>query len=388
MVSAPRLRRACPDGAATEKGTARGRWCGRRRTRGRRRRCRPTGGGWPTPRTGLAGARSGCGPIPGPARRRGSRPTAEPSPGGRGMAACCTTSTGGPCWGRGRDVERVRVRGVRAPLRRRLPHLRAAAVVRRRRRWQLRDDEVRERAVDLGPPELARDAPLPGRRPLTGPQAHSVLGPKRGRPSGWAAARLRSDELLIGSFAGSLRRRELDRVPRWRGDHVTVKQVVDDFARYLYPPWLQAPEVLHRAVADGARLRTRSRFCEIPKKPRIRWENRGALRVRTGQKTPDRTRNGWQYGWQWAAKRNIHGRVLPSPRWPAVRRQPATIRRDRDEGVHQVPARVAGCFLRHPADCLFGGPALRAAAWCTANVVVLVRRVSVAELRALSPSTW
>ena len=134
--------------------------------------------------------------------------------------------------------------------------------------------------------------------------------------------------------------------------------------------------------------RTRSRFCEIPKKPRIRWENRGALRVRTGQKTPDRTRNGWQYGWQWAAKRNIHGRVLPSPRWPAVRRQPATIRRDRDEGVHQVPARVAGCFLRHPADCLFGGPALRAAAWCTANVVVLVRRVSVAELRALSPSTW
>ena len=177
-------------------------------------------------------------------------------------------------------------------------------------------------------------------------------------------------------------------MPRWRGDHVTVKQVVDDFARYLYPPRLQAPEVLHRAVADGAGLRTRSRFCEIPKKPRIRWENRGALRVRTGQKRPNRTRNGWQYGWQWAAKRNIHGRVLPSPRWPAVRRQPATIRRDRDEGIHQVPARVAGCFLRHPADCLFGGPALRAAAWCTANVVVLVRRVSVAELRALSPSTW
>ena len=228
----------------------------------------------------------------------------------------------------GGDVERVRVRGARAPLRRRLPHLRAAAVVRRPRRWQLRDDEVRERAVDLGAPELARDAPLPGRRPLTGPQAHSVLRPKRGRPSGWAAARLRSDELLIGSIAGSLRRRELDRVLRWRGDHVTVKQVVDDFAPYLYPPRLQAPEVLHRAVADGAGLRTRSGFDENPKKPRIRWENRGALRVRTGQKTPDRTRNGWQYGWQWAAKRNIHGRVLPSPRWPAVRRQPATIRRD------------------------------------------------------------
>ena len=71
-----------------------------------------------------------------------------------------------------------------------------------------------------------------------------------------AGARLRSDELLIGSFAGSLLRRELDRVPLWRGDHVTVKQIVDDFAQYLYLPRLQAPAVLHRAVADGARLLT------------------------------------------------------------------------------------------------------------------------------------
>ena len=78
----------------------------------------------------------------------------------------------------------------------------------------------------------------------------------RARLAARAAARLRSDELLIGSFAGSLLRRELDRVPLWRGDHVTVKQLVDDFARYLYLPRLQAPEVLHRAVADGARLLT------------------------------------------------------------------------------------------------------------------------------------
>ena len=45
-------------------------------------------------------------------------------------------------------------------------------------------------------------------------------------------------------------------MPLWRGDHVTVKQIVDDFARYLYLPRLQAPEVLHRAVADAARLLT------------------------------------------------------------------------------------------------------------------------------------
>ena len=53
------------------------------------------------------------------------------------------------------------------------------------RRWQRRDDEVRERAVDLGAPELARDAQLPGRWPLTGPQAHSVLRPNvAGHPAG------------------------------------------------------------------------------------------------------------------------------------------------------------------------------------------------------------
>ena len=61
---------------------------------------------------------------------------------------------------------------------------------------------------------------------------------------------------MIGSFAGSLLRRELDRVPLWLGDHITVKQIVDDFVRYLYLLRLQVPEVLYRVVADGARLLT------------------------------------------------------------------------------------------------------------------------------------
>jgi hypothetical protein len=44
---------------------------------------------------------------------------------------------------------------------------------------------------------------------------------------------------------------ELDRVPLWRGDHVTVKQLAEDFARYLYLPRLKNPEVLLNAVMDG-----------------------------------------------------------------------------------------------------------------------------------------
>jgi len=37
----------------------------------------------------------------------------------------------------------------------------------------------------------------------------------------------------------------------WRGDHVAVAQLVDDFARYQYLPRLKNPSVLVGAVRDG-----------------------------------------------------------------------------------------------------------------------------------------
>ena len=37
-------------------------------------------------------------------------------------------------------------------------------------------------------------------------------------------------------------RMELDRIPLWRGDHVAVKQLVEDFARYLYLPRLEGSD--------------------------------------------------------------------------------------------------------------------------------------------------
>ena len=49
---------------------------------------------------------------------------------------------------------------------------------------------------------------------------------------------------------------ELDRVPLWRGDHVEVRQLVDDFARYLYLPRLREPAVLLGAVNAGVGLLT------------------------------------------------------------------------------------------------------------------------------------
>ncbi len=70
------------------------------------------------------------------------------------------------------------------------------------------------------------------------------------------ARRLKGDDLLATGFAGTRLRMELDRVPLWRGEHVSVRQLADDFARYLYLPRLQDPAVLVRAVADGVGLLT------------------------------------------------------------------------------------------------------------------------------------
>jgi len=68
--------------------------------------------------------------------------------------------------------------------------------------------------------------------------------------------KLRSDELLLTSFAATRLRMELDRVPLWRGNHVSVKQLAEDFARYLYLPRLKESSVLLGAIQDGVYLLT------------------------------------------------------------------------------------------------------------------------------------
>ncbi len=71
-----------------------------------------------------------------------------------------------------------------------------------------------------------------------------------------ADKKLCHDELLVRVLAGTRLRMELDRVPLWRGDHVAIKQLAQDFARYLYLPRLKGPEVLLGAIRDGLALLT------------------------------------------------------------------------------------------------------------------------------------
>ncbi len=75
-------------------------------------------------------------------------------------------------------------------------------------------------------------------------QAQDALAPR-------ASKRLIRDELLLTQMGGTRLRIELDRIPLWRGNHVSVKQLADDFAKYLYLPRLRDSEVLIEAIAEG-----------------------------------------------------------------------------------------------------------------------------------------
>ena len=68
-----------------------------------------------------------------------------------------------------------------------------------------------------------------------------------------ASKKLKNDELLITSFAATRLRMELDRV-LWRGNHVAVKQLVEDFASYIYLPRLKDSSVLIGAIRNGLPL--------------------------------------------------------------------------------------------------------------------------------------
>ncbi len=71
-----------------------------------------------------------------------------------------------------------------------------------------------------------------------------------------ASKKLLNDELLVTKLACTRLRMEVDRIPLWRGNHVEIKQIVEDFARYLYLPRLKSSAVLLDTLRDGLDLIT------------------------------------------------------------------------------------------------------------------------------------
>lgn len=77
-----------------------------------------------------------------------------------------------------------------------------------------------------------------------------------------AAKKLKNDALLLVQFAPTLLRLELDRIPLWRRsadgqtNHVNIKQLAEDFARYIYLPRLRNASVLVESIREGLGLLT------------------------------------------------------------------------------------------------------------------------------------
>lgn len=60
---------------------------------------------------------------------------------------------------------------------------------------------------------------------------------------------------LLSIYGPTVLRLEMDRVPLWRGkNHVPVRQLVEDFSRYLYLPRLKSPDVLLESIRSGLGL--------------------------------------------------------------------------------------------------------------------------------------
>ncbi|MFN5929234.1 MAG: AAA+ family ATPase, partial [Roseiflexaceae bacterium] len=67
--------------------------------------------------------------------------------------------------------------------------------------------------------------------------------------------RMQKEELLTDSIAPTIVRRYMDEVPLWRGDAVSVRDLVNYFAQYLYLPRLTSPAVLIQALQIGSALK-------------------------------------------------------------------------------------------------------------------------------------
>src|SRR5262249_31684197 len=68
--------------------------------------------------------------------------------------------------------------------------------------------------------------------------------------------KLRTEEGLITEYSGVRLRIDLDRVPLWRGDHVSVRELWNDYTQYLYLPRLRDSQVFLEAVRQGVTLLT------------------------------------------------------------------------------------------------------------------------------------
>ena len=71
-----------------------------------------------------------------------------------------------------------------------------------------------------------------------------------------ACKKLRNEDLLATGFAGSRLKMDLDKIPLWRGNHVEINKLAEDYAQYLYLSRLCDTSVLYGAIRQGLSMLT------------------------------------------------------------------------------------------------------------------------------------
>ncbi len=66
-----------------------------------------------------------------------------------------------------------------------------------------------------------------------------------------ASKKLKNEESLLVQMGAVRLKTELDRIPLWNGNHVSIKQLSEYMARYLYLPRIRDENVLIAAIQDG-----------------------------------------------------------------------------------------------------------------------------------------
>ncbi|MDN3687236.1 Swt1 family HEPN domain-containing protein [Cyclobacterium jeungdonense] len=66
--------------------------------------------------------------------------------------------------------------------------------------------------------------------------------------------KLTSQSLLYNDFAPTLLKMDLDNIPLWRDNSVEIKQLREDYAKYLYLAKLSSPTLLEQAIENGLAL--------------------------------------------------------------------------------------------------------------------------------------
>lgn len=124
---------------------------------------------------------------------------------------------------------------------------------------QVRQAETQQRAADSAAvarlPEAYQWLLVPTQEKPQDPMTWQAFRLSGSDPLAVRASRkLKNDELLVTSMAGTRLRMELDRVPLWRGDNVSIKQLAEDHAKYLYLQRMSDMDVLGNAIRDGINL--------------------------------------------------------------------------------------------------------------------------------------